>query len=80
MDLYQFVASRGSARGLQLRILYVLLSSTGKPVLPIILGSFLAGHFSRRYPTTQLTQSGSPFAGEDFATSTAVEAEGDSAA
>ena len=64
LDLYRFVESRGSVQGLPLRILYVFLSETGKPVLPVMLGSFLAGMFSRRYRPAASAQDGSPFAGE----------------
>lgn len=73
LDLYEFVDSRGSAQGLPLRVVFVLLSETGKPVLPVILGSFLAGLFSRRFPKVAPTESGSPFAG-DVTTTVGAEA------
>lgn len=52
MDLYQFVTSRGGANGLPLRVLYVFLSQTGKPVLQLMLGTFLAGVFCWRRSDT----------------------------
>lgn len=44
-----------------LRLLYVLLSETGKPVLPLMLGTFLAAVFCWRYskPTSPVLVAGS---------------------
>lgn len=47
-DLFGFVKDRGVTKDLPLRPLYLLLSETGKPVMPLILGSFLAAVFCRR--------------------------------
>lgn len=44
-DLYGFVGDGGGAVDLPRRLLYVILSETGKPVLPLALGSCLAGLF-----------------------------------
>ena len=48
-DLYDFAGARGTTENLSLRALRVLLSETGKPVLPLMLGSALAAMISRRY-------------------------------
>ena len=46
MDLYQFVETRGSSEKAMVRLLYTPLSHPDIPVLPITLGSSLAGLLS----------------------------------
>jgi hypothetical protein len=47
VDSVRFVEARGTAKSVGLRVLFMLLSETGKPVLPVLCGSFLAAIFSQ---------------------------------
>ena len=48
VDAAKFLEARGTAKSVGVRLVYVMLSETGKPVLPVLAGSFLAAVISRR--------------------------------
>lgn len=60
-DLNLFAQDGGTWDQFPLRLLYVLLSETGKPVVQVALGSLLAAVFSWRcVKSTEFTQERSP--------------------
>lgn len=54
-DIFLFLRGGGAVANVPRRLLYVLLSETGKPVFPLIIGTFLATLIAQRLHCSEVS-------------------------